>query len=486
MAPRSTDWRSLTGMFDDPVPGRPADVKAEADRLGKVADSIRDQVAALRKVSDPGRTTLVGQYAGTIRDTAKTLVDHLGKAEHRYRTANGALTTWAAALETAQAESAAELSRSDTAVDQLRSVEPTNQDGLPDPASPAPKNITPAQQHVLDQAHTDLAKAQSDYRATAGRLSQASAAAVAAIKSTYDGDGLHDSRWDKFKETVDNWSQAISDVCNALGWLATLCAVLALFIPGLNILAWIAFGATLLALVGHTSEALAGDGSWFDVGLDVFALITFGAGRFAGRGVKAAEESLEGTLGGSAAVRAGDRAADAVVKNANDERDLAQAVLDDKNASTLEKLAAQAKIDTIDGMNLGRMSADAKAAEIARIKDLAEHGEDFGKFDFKWPTLKAVAHGDHGAAAQREWAEDVAKELKDVDPHVMVDVTKLESSLNLAQHSFQLGAGADTIDKVFGSVAPWHTDISPWKPGWQGYYNFARNSFYSYDLWTTW
>jgi hypothetical protein len=79
----------------------------------------------------------------------------------------------------------------------------------------------------------------------------------------------------------------------------------------------------------------------------------------------------------------------------------------------------------------------------------------------------------------------VAKELKDVDPGVMKDVSQLESKLTQAQRAFQAGAGADGIDKLLGSVAPWHKGISPW-PGWQGYYNGTRNHFYTRNLGTSW
>jgi hypothetical protein len=472
---RPADWTDLTGDPADPVPGRPADIRDQATRMGRVADSIRDQVSALNKISGADQTRLKGQYAGKITATAASLADHLGKAEHRYRTASGELTHWADELEAAQKESGDEYTAAETALAQEKANTPVHPGGG-QPVPPA----TPAQSQGLSDAHAALAKAKSDWSGTRGRYDAAAHRHATAIRAVRTGDGLHDSRWDKFKETISNWSRVISDVCNGLGWLATLCAVVALFVPGLNVLAWIALGATALSLIGHTSLAATGNGSWFDVGLDVFALVTFGAGRLAGRGVKVAREGLEATLNGEGALRAGTRAADAVLENSKTDLNAAKAVLDDTGATALAKDAAQVKVNRI-----LQAAEDSKDSEMARIKDLADHGLDFDKIEFKWPTLKAIAHGDHAAAAQREWAENVAKELKDVDPGVMKDVSQLESKLTQAQRAFQAGAGADGIDKLLGSVAPWHKGISPW-PGWQGYYNGTRNHFYTRNLGTSW
>ncbi|GAA1959683.1 hypothetical protein [Catenulispora subtropica] len=472
---RPADWTDLTGDQADPVPGRPADIRDQATRMSRVADSIRDQVTALHKIAGADRSRLKGQYAGKITETAASLADHLGKAEHRYRTASGELSGWADALEAAQKESFDEHTAAETAVGQQKADTPVH----PGPGQPVPPT-DPAKDKALHDANAALAKARSDWSGTKSRFDAVAHQHATAIRAVRTGDGLHDSRWDKFKETISDWSRVITDVCNGLGWLATLCAVVALFIPGLNVLAWIALGVTALSLIGHTALAASGNGSWFDVGLDVFALATFGAGRLAGRGVEAARDGLEATMHGPAALRAGTRAADGVLEGNKAELTAAKAVLDDPNALPGAKALAQVKVTRIE-----RLAADAEDAEMARIKDLADHGYDFDKIEFKWPTLKAIAHGDHAAAAQREWAENVAKEMKAVDPHVMADVAKLESKLTQAQRAFQAGAGADSIDKVLGSVVSWHGGISPW-PGWQGYYNGTRNPFYTHNLGTSW
>jgi len=65
----------------------------------------------------------------------------------------------------------------------------------------------------------------------------------------------------------------------------------------LGILAGVAIGASSASLVGHSALAVSGHGSWVDVGIDVIALATFGAGRFLGPGVKVLGKEFGGALG---------------------------------------------------------------------------------------------------------------------------------------------------------------------------------------------
>ena len=78
--------------------------------------------------------------------------------------------------------------------------------------------------------------------------------------------------------------------------IATVLAIVALFIPGLDIVAallWIGFGLTALALAGRVMLAATGNGSWLDVALDAFAMLTFGRARGPAAALKAAAEGTE-------------------------------------------------------------------------------------------------------------------------------------------------------------------------------------------------
>ncbi len=89
-----------------------------------------------------------------------------------------------------------------------------------------------------------------------------------------------------------------------LGWVATAAAIAAIFVPGVNVLVWTAVGLTVASGLSHTMLAATGNGSWVDVGLDVFALVTFGMGLAAARGLQGAQQAARA----AAATEAGDRA----------------------------------------------------------------------------------------------------------------------------------------------------------------------------------
>jgi hypothetical protein len=478
MGYRPSDWTPLAPS--DPVPGRPDDIRGEAGRLTQVADSIRDQITALHRVAaaDKGGQ-LKGQYAGKISDTAGSLSDHLGRAENRYRVASGELGRWVTALETAQGESLTELSDAQQAQRDIEantphpttSPGPSGQSPSQQSASQQPAAPDPAQQHALADAQHRLAAAKTALAKTVGTMNDAARTHAGNIRAACQSDGLKDSTWDKFKHWVDDHSRLISDICNVLGWIATICAVVALFIPGLNILAAIALGATLLSLIGHTMLASAGDGSWFDVALDAFALVTMGAGGLAAEGASAGERGLEAGLKGEAAIRAGDKAfGDAV--EASPELSAAYKAVDDPAVGLSEK-----------AFNWGKISEGFPAAAARRaaakdaVTDLAENPASVEAGKPTLPNWSSLSFGDKAAAGTRAWAQGVSNTLSH-DPEIVSRAAKLYSNLGTVGTTWRLGAGADVIDKSLGSVAPWRTGPSPWKPGFQGYYNLTRNPFY--------
>lgn len=472
MGYRPSDWTPLAPS--DPVPGRPDDIRGEAARLAQVADSIRDQITALHRVAaaDKGGQ-LKGQYAGKISDTANSLSDHLGRAENRYRVASGELGKWVTALETAQGESLTELNDAQQAQRDIEASTPhpaANSSGQ-QPAPPQPPAPDPSQQHALADAQSRLAAARTALAKTVGTMNDAARTHAGNIRAACQSDGLKDSTWDKFKHWVDDHSRLISDICNVLGWIATICAVVALFVPGLNILVAIALGATLLSLIGHTMLASAGDGSWFDVGLDAFALVTLGAGGLAAEGASAGERGLEAGLKGGAAIRAGDKAFGEAVE-ASPELAAAYKAVDDPAVGLSEK-----------AFNWGKISEGYPAAAAQRaaakdaVTDMAENPAAVKAGKPTVPNWSSLRFGDKAAAGTRAWAQSVSDTLSH-DPEIVSRAAKLYSNLGTVGTMWKLGTGADVIDKSLGSVAPWHTRLSPWKPGFQGYYNFTRNPFY--------
>jgi hypothetical protein len=309
---RPTDWTPL-GLDSDPVPGDPEQISREAAHLSQVATTITDQIKALRQIADSGADeSLKGQYADTIQSSATDLADQLGKVVGRYQKASTALSQWVPELEYAQSESVHALYEAEDAARRQKAN------------APVPHTVSQqdtAQQKEQDQARSRvLQQADSDMAAARQRLDNAvayrdaKARQVAATINDACDDQVTDSWWDQFKSFVSHFAGMIRVVCTALEVIATILALVALFIPGLDIIVMLAIAATALALIGRTVLASAGNGSWTQVAMDAFALLTFGAGRIIGsaaEGTAAASENVArtaatGEQGASSLGQAGD------------------------------------------------------------------------------------------------------------------------------------------------------------------------------------
>ncbi|MGB6165060.1 MAG: hypothetical protein WBF75_21325 [Pseudonocardiaceae bacterium] len=288
---RPTDWTPLAER--DPVPGDPRQVDVEARHLSTVAQEIQRQVTRLRAIAND-HSDLKGQYVEKLKSAAGDVAESLDKVVGRYQKVSSALTRWVPELEYAQAESLKALTEAQQAhSQQLRLGQPTMRDPNA-PETDQQKQADHRGQNSLNQADHDLAAARTRLNNAINHGNTNAQDRAADIRHAID-DGVADSWWDDFKEFVDRYAWLIKDICTVLEVIATILAVIALFIPGLNVIVILAIAATALALIGRTMLAAAGDGSWMDVALDVFALATFGFGKLAGslmKGTFAASEDV--------------------------------------------------------------------------------------------------------------------------------------------------------------------------------------------------
>jgi hypothetical protein len=285
--PAGYQWQPL-GLDTDPVPGDPQALSQEAHHLSSVANTIARQVGALRKIA--ADTTETGQHADKIRSAALTLATSLQAVADRYQKVSAALAGWVPELEQAQALSIRALDEAEAPYAMLHRVT----------VLPSGTNLTTAQKEEIAayQASMRRAKEQLDEaqaqltRATALRDTQGDYYAAKINQASNDSLTDHESFW-------DHYAWLVKDICTGLEVLATAAAIvafiLAQFVPGVDLIVdWIvvgAFFATLGATVGRFIMADTGNGSWWDFGLDAFACLTFGAGRFLGL----AARTLRGT-----------------------------------------------------------------------------------------------------------------------------------------------------------------------------------------------
>lgn len=270
--PAGWQWRPL-GLDSDPVPGDPEQISAEARHLSAVADQITSQVAMLRQIAHSPDDE-VGQHADKIRSSAGDLASQLDKVVGRYQKVSSALDGWVPELERAQAMSVQALDQAEGPYSQL------NQQVI----LPSGPNLTAKQKQQVQDYHNAMGRAQQQLddakallnRATSLRDTQASH--YAGLINAACDDGVKDSWWDSFKDWVSQYAWLIKDICTGLEIAATILAVLALIFSGVGWIVLLGVVLTAVALAGRTLLALTGNGSWLDVGLDAFALLTFGSG----------------------------------------------------------------------------------------------------------------------------------------------------------------------------------------------------------------
>lgn len=276
---RPTDWAPLAGS--DPVPGDPAHVAAEASHLASVAQEIQQQVTRLRAISND-HTYLKGAYVGKLKSASSDVASTLEKVVGRYQKVSGALRSWVPALEYAQSESLKALAEAQDAYARQQQNKPPSSPSSPQsnsqPPTPAQQQADQARKRAYDQASSDLAAARQRLDNAVGYRDSNAKARASDIKHAID-DGVADSWWDRFKDFISKYAWLLKDIATVLEVAATVLAIVALFIPGLDIIVILAIAVTAAALLIRTTLAATGNGSWLDVALDAFALLTFGTGK---------------------------------------------------------------------------------------------------------------------------------------------------------------------------------------------------------------
>ncbi len=287
----------LLGHDCDPLDCDLYEVGQQGQHYADTAELIRQQTARLRSIGQ-GDNQIVGKYASALEDKSEELAGQLDKTHKRYDAVGAQIKRYYPALDSALSRTWSALSDALDAESAQHSANamanPTATDGKP----------------LTDEQRSQVGKRNDAIQAANGQLGAAKTKLENALSDLNDvakdvagkihdalHDGLSDSFWDKFKSFLVEFVKVVVDIA---GYIAIACAIVMLFIPGLDILAAIALWATVASLAGHTFLAATGNGSWMDVAIDVFALATFGMGRFASSGLRATEE---------ATAEAGERAA---------------------------------------------------------------------------------------------------------------------------------------------------------------------------------
>lgn len=314
--PRAEEWAAI-GEQADPVPGDPEEVAKLGRELRRTAESIRKQADEIRALSRVDQWK--SKAAKEFRAEAEEAEGKLRKAMRRYDAAADALgekvsdagcsQQYASELHRAQTMADKALREARDAVDeQTASAGALDRlpDGTPDD-DPRRRKLEKRQ----EAAATALEGARKRLEAATAVRDAAARRARESIRHAIDHDGLKDDVWDKVKDWVHDNAEWMKTALDVAGWVATVCGTLALLVGWVPVLGpvlagalgTVALAATLFSLVGHTLLAAAGEGSWFDVALDVVGIATLGIGRGALAAAKGATTAAQ-SLGRSAAARA--------------------------------------------------------------------------------------------------------------------------------------------------------------------------------------
>nr|WP_223832934.1 hypothetical protein [Streptomyces venezuelae] len=265
--------------------------------MKKIAEYLRTQAAALNAMADADN--LKGQYADKLAEDARGLGRKLDEAEDRYREVKNHLSGWAEELEGFQ-------KRADKALDDAKDAQriidahenkPESDKKAKDGDEKDKKGDkdSDTMDPALKKAKEDLSDARGRLNSAAGDYEERASHYAGKIRKSIDDD-MEDSWWNDVKAWVADadWLGTLAD---ALSGAATAIGMAALLFPGLGIVALILTG--IVAAI-HLVQASTGNGSWFDVLMDLGALKLARQGIKAGKAIKALQQSSRKIAAGTA------------------------------------------------------------------------------------------------------------------------------------------------------------------------------------------
>lgn len=261
--------------------------------MKKIAEYLRTQAAALNAMADADN--LKGKYADKLGEDARGLGRKLDEAEDRYREVKGHLTGWANELEGFQKKADKAL---EDAKDAQRVIDAHEgkADDKPDSGKGEKGDKGSGAEHAaLKRAKEDLENARGRYNSAVGDYDERSGHFAGKIRDSIDDD-MKDSWWNDFKGAIAD-ADWIGEWADRLSWVATIVGAAALIFPGLGVVALFLTGVVAFA---HVVQASTGNGSWFDVAMDIGAIKLAAKGIKAGKAIKALQESSRKTAAGAA------------------------------------------------------------------------------------------------------------------------------------------------------------------------------------------
>ena len=264
------DWSPLD-LDKDPIYTDVERIEEARKRYHKIAVTIDDAITRLGKIVDVGSDNLVGQYVEGLKSEATSIRDNLTKAKVRYDDVASEIKKYQPNLDLALddtekalvAARAARAARS--TADDMADPQPVEDGTIP----PEEQEKSVLKKRAIEDADSDLTNAKNKLTNAMDALNTAGKSFGDAVNSKRYEDGLSDSGWDKF-------INSLKIVAKVFSWIGIAIAILAIFIPGVGVIV-----AGLMAGVITLGIDIAlyayGEGSIADVvmaavGLGLFAV----------------------------------------------------------------------------------------------------------------------------------------------------------------------------------------------------------------------
>ncbi|MCP2267511.1 hypothetical protein ACFQHV_20770 [Promicromonospora thailandica] len=263
--------------------GEPGVVESKGRRYTELAEAISRSVTTLQQIVDDTSTT--AKSMDKTRKLAGEVREDIEKARERYSYTGEALTTYGAALRTAQAEADPAAVRLRTLRSELATAQTTAHnaesavDDLPGDASQA--DTTEANRtlrhanNAVGDLQREISNAEADWTSGHNDKNTAARTAISKIEEVVSGDkvnGLEDSRWDKFKDWAKGALKVIKIICDIAGILAIFLSWVPILGQVLLVLAAI---GSIIAIVENIVKIAREGFSWgalLGIGLGVMGL----------------------------------------------------------------------------------------------------------------------------------------------------------------------------------------------------------------------
>lgn len=291
MSGRPLDW-SAVGWDRDPTPGDPDAVAELAARFRRTAEAVRTAADGLKSIRSSD--SYKGEGGEELRERTRDLAGKVKEVEERYAEAAEALDAYHPEQYAAQRLADEALRRAIEARSQQQSAASAL---FQFPAPPADgtiedPQITQARGATLragDDARAALNQAEQDVRTAHQWQQDAAERAARKLRNVIEDDGLSDSHWDDVKGNAIAVVRGLAKVMDVIATVAGVLALVLAWVPVVGqVLALVALVATAISFVAHLTLLVTGNEGWGETALAGVSLLTFGLGRVAIKGGRAA------------------------------------------------------------------------------------------------------------------------------------------------------------------------------------------------------